>query len=179
MWLGLIVWPLFWLWLGCTEEKTRMANWKRFGSLGLMSLVLLPVKVPPTPQQRGYCAAIQESIRDDLNSGRRVLVSHGSAFLIRAGSSEIPRDLANSILELDEGGKAEHSETLERIRGHAYDRVYMISEQWYGPGIREAFATNYSILRTIHAPAWQGRFVFGHQGLMDDCEILSPSVAKQ
>jgi hypothetical protein len=128
-----------------------------------------------------YAEAFERSVREDLEQGRRVLVAHGTMVLLRSGSGEVPRDRANSVLELAYGGRAELARTRERLESRYYDRIYMpgglmFNSSWYGGEVVEALRTHYRPTGRIpDAQSFEGPAspTIGFD-LMEDIEILSP-----
>ena len=191
VWMLLIVWPFFGSLVMSpglrteTENAISLAPFEHRGMrqaacvLIVVLIVLLgPTKLPPKPAQFEYCHTIEERIRHDLKAGRNVLVSHGTMFLIRAGSRDVPLDRANSVLELIAGGKGNKSGMSARIADHFYDRIYLISEDWYGKELLADINENYVSVSTVKGPSFQALAALGFQALMDDCEILIPREQK-
>jgi hypothetical protein len=138
-------------------------------------LLLLPTKRIPTAEHYAYCQAIEDSVRKDLQAGRKVLVSHGTEYLIRAGMRSVPLDRCNSILELNQGGKGSLSEMPARIQSHYYDRIYLVLPVWYGVEIPKQIAREYVPETVIKEPKVVIRFEDGFGGgLMEDCVVMVP-----
>jgi hypothetical protein len=127
---------------------------------------------------REYGELLQDSVRRDIDAGRRVLVAHGTMVLLRSGQREIPLDRSNSVLELVVAGKADLAHTRQRLEGRFYDRVYVprdswIGPPWYGEAVQRALAANYHrVGRIPEAPA-PAALTFGTE-LFREIAILEP-----
>jgi hypothetical protein len=187
VWFGLIVWPSFVLYLNASKTvpgETRPAQSPRWPApvsaslcLILFSLliVLIPMKWPPKIGYYKYCRDIEASVSRDLNDGKKVLVSHGAEFFIRAGNKSVPKDRGNSILELVGGGYGSLSDFPARLSSHYYDRIYLIEENFYCPDISADIEKNYVEESSIKNPGYVSLLVMGYSDLMDhDCRIMVP-----
>ncbi len=187
VWFVMIVWPFFAMLLDSlsTAERTprdeRIAAWEgrtiatAVAMLIMIFVILLfPMKMPPRSGYYAYGSAIEAAVQRDVQAGRKVLVSHGAEFLIRAGDRGVPRDRSNSILEMNWGGAGEMSEMRARINTRAYDRIYLIMGSWYGPEILEDINRNYQLDSIIPSPPYKPRLIYGYGELMEDCRIFSP-----
>ncbi|MDB6122356.1 MAG: hypothetical protein JWQ71_1349 [Pedosphaera sp.] len=186
VWLILIVWPFFCMLLdslALVEPKPEkmVEGWNRQvipWSLCLLTiflvLLLLPTKMPPQSGHYKYCQTIDEALRRDIQANRKVLVSHGSEFLIRAGVKEAPLDRANSITELNTANLGAMAEMKLRIQQHYYDRIYLLVGSWYGEKILEEIKQNYTLESVVASPPYKVRAAFGFQDLMEDCRIFIP-----
>jgi hypothetical protein len=187
VWFVMLVWPFFGIlleWLAVarpTESDGHFAGWDirvipgAIAVLAVGFLVLLfPMKLPPRYGYYAYGRAIESAVRADLQAGRKVLVSHGTEFLIRSGDTTVPRDRANSILEMNWGEVGNFSAMRERIKGRYYDRIYLIMGDWYGPQLLDSIGRNYVVDRIVPAPAYTARHIYGYSEMMEDCRILSP-----
>ncbi len=190
LWLILIVWPFVGMLLDgrltvtteVSDEKTtdRIPRIPVMAGCALTLVflgLLVPIKKPPGADDYRYCGAIQAMVNADVQAGRKVLVAHGAEFLLRAGVRDVPRDLANTIYELDRGGVASLSEINTRIEAGYYDRIYLIKGAWYGEETLKNLAKHYHVDSTIPGVAYgrHGPWVFGYQDLMLDCPVLSPN----
>jgi hypothetical protein len=118
--------------------------------LAMVALGGYPSKrVPPADLYR-YGAELEAKLREDRAAGRRVLVAHGTAALIRAGYREVPLDRSNSVLEMVVGRHDALAETDARFTQRAYDRVYL---NWptYGERIDTTLMRNYKIAGRVDA----------------------------
>ncbi len=183
VWLFMIIWPYFNCFtiakirLPVTEQTQRYLGSRVLNQVMILLVIvflisLYPRKQPPLPSHFAYCRAIEDSVRKDLEAKKKVLVSHGATFLIRAGSTDVTRDRANSLLELHAGRQEARSMTLDRINARAYDKLYLIKEPWYGTRIRDAITANYVEIGRIPAPLDQPSLEQGHNDLMENCEIM-------
>lgn len=77
-----------------------------------------------------------------VRNGDRVLLAHGTAWLIKAGALDVPLDRANSILEINVAHREADLGTLQRIKNPYYDRIF-INSLWYGPRIEGAIQEHY------------------------------------
>jgi len=186
VWFIMLVWPFFGMLLDSLAAKSAPQNRvadepdRRIIPTAIVALMVLflvlifPMKMPPRPGYYAYGRAIEAAVQRDIQAGRKVLVSHGTEFLIRSGDTEIPRDRANSILELDAGKFGSLSEMRARINARYYDRIYLIMGTWYGPDIIGDINRNYAMDSVISSPPYKVRLVYGYGELMEDCKILSP-----
>ena len=168
MWLFFIVWLAF---VRLPSDSTPQKKKEPFFAskwssvvLAICLLSLSPVKLPPPPSLYAYGRQQQTLISQDLAAGKRVLLAHGAAALIRAGSNAIPLDRAVSFTELYAGGMAGSAGTAERFRQKFYDRVYL-NVNWYDLDTQRALVENYRIVARISAPHTpvRLRFLLGYQ----------------
>lgn len=142
--------------------------------LGLLAVVLLyrPVKWEPHPSQYLHCLRLEKAVADDLAAGRRILVMHGTAILIRNGVRESPLDRTNSYFEMlyARGRVVDRSATAERIRRGVYDRIYLDGpDHWVGEELRRTIDSHYRVVREYLPPQGQGGgegYDHGYQDLM-------------
>ena len=111
----------------------------------------MPTKDSPRQVHYDYSRSIERSVAKDLKAGKRVLVAHGTSFLIRNKSRQIPLDRSNSFLELAVAGKTGMTGIERRIRERYYDKIYLNSV-WYPPGINQVLLENYREVARIRAP---------------------------
>jgi hypothetical protein len=189
-WMILIVWPFLGVVLDSlaaslaetTGPSVSRGNQPRtslviYGLTVLYIFLLLPLKLPPRPDHYRYCREVEERVRSDMAAGRKVLVSHGAEFLIRAGSKDIPLDRANSILEMNYARLTNNYAMPSRINSHYYDRIYLRTENWYGERLLEEIRRNYKLESEIKSAGHKALAVLGYQDLMDDCQVWVPRQA--
>jgi hypothetical protein len=145
------------------------------GLTGVASLLwLLPHRAAPPADFVQYCSAIDKAVKIDIEARKRVLVAHGTEFLVRAGSTDIPLDRANSILEMNLGKRGEVSAMKTRLQQQYYDKIYLLASNWYGPDILATLKENYRVESTIKGAVWT--FRGGYQSeLMEDCLVMVKS----
>jgi hypothetical protein len=139
----------------------------------VLAVTLVPTRYAPTESLWGYARDLDAAIADDLRQGRRVLVGHGTTFQIRAGDLSVPRDRANSMLELTAGGRAHLAGIFARIEAHHYDRIYLNSI-WYDGAVQAAVSAAYRIERRIEPAADVPPFVWGWQNLATGTVVVRP-----
>ena len=118
-------------------------------------------------------------VKRDLETGKRVLIAHGTMTWIRSGRREPPLDRMVSALELEVGEMSDRAGTAQRLAERAYDRIYLPSyTPWfdsamYGPAVKDALAANY---REVGEIAWPRplRPFMPNDGLMVRVAILEP-----
>jgi hypothetical protein len=146
----------------------------------LLLLLLFPLRGIPRPEHYQYCQTIENLVRKDREAGLKVLVSHGTEYLIRAGITNVPLDRCNSVLELDDAGMASAVDTGSRLRAHYYDRIYLVRGVWYGEKIYSDLRRNYALANVVQmAPTFSSNpftvLTYGFQAtLMEDCQVLVP-----
>ena len=122
-------------------------------------------------------------VRKDREAGLKVLVPHGTEYLIRAGITNVPLDRCDSVLELDDAGMASATATGSRIRAHYYDRIYLVRGIWYGQKIYADLLQNYTLQAVVNMPTTSSSnpfsvLTYGFQlTLMEDCQVLVPKPA--
>ena len=179
LWCFLLLWPAIGVWLSSLEQKfgapvLAFDHWLAV-TLVLFAILLLPTRFPPDDRMLAACAEIQDSVTADIRAGRRILVAHGTMYQLRAGSKEIPLDRVNSIVDLKAAGFSNRVRTVERIRNHYYDRLYLVVEDWYDDEMRAAFKEYYQTDRIIPKPASSDRSELGRfVPLIAECIIMSP-----
>ncbi len=191
IWLIMIVWPFCGMLLErLTQVKSDPAgsaiSWdRRILPLGVCALtflfliLLVPTKVPPRVAEMAFGRALEDGVRADIKAGRRVLLTHSTAALIRAGVTEPPLDRANSVLELVAGDLGNLSEIKKRLNEHYYDRIYLVLGKWYHEDIAMCIIQNYKIDRVIPKSSNTQRLIFGYGDMMvDDVPVLSPRDTK-
>ncbi len=127
------------------RELAWLAGFSQASTLALalaFAFVYVPGKFKPEPGHYAHCQAIQDSVEQDLKSGKRVLVAHGAMFQILGGSRKVPLDRSNSILELFVAGKEYLTGTGDRIRAHYYDKIY-VNSPFYSKEILATIQANY------------------------------------
>jgi hypothetical protein len=182
--MGMLVWPLVWgfpyfLQTALANNSAKLpVRLLAFGVLaGVLIISLCPIKNTPQPGYYEYCQSIESSVRNDLKAGRKVMVSHGAEFLIRAGDREIPLDRANSSGELFAGSFGHLAGTDSRLRARYYDRIYLIVDFGFEPTELDNFHRYYEVVDKVPAYCMQPRrgYASGFQYLLTgDCEILAP-----
>ncbi len=142
--------------------------------LAIGSLVwLLPRRTPPKPDFIRYCSTIDDSVNQDVKAQRKILIGHGTEFLIHAGCQSIPLDRANTILEMNLGKAGDRSAMKERLRHQYYDKIYLVASEWYGPEIVDVINENYKEESTIKGAEYKYTFVAGYTAeLMEDCHVM-------
>lgn len=134
---------------------------------------LLPHRTPPKPDFVQYCQAIDDSVNRDVKAQRKILIGHGTEFLIHAGSEAVPLDRANTILEMNLGKIGESSAMKERLRQQYYDRIYLLASKWYGPEMLAVINENYREESTIKGAEYKYTYTSGYTAeLMEDCHVL-------
>lgn len=137
-----------------TEAAFRYDRRRRAAALvGLQFILLIacfPSKLAPTGEQRRWASSIEEGVRRDVSNGKRVLLTHGTAALLRGGVTTIPMDRATSVLELVAAGRSKLAGTEERIQSKYYDRIYQF-DLWYGPEITDLLHKHYKNVGEIAA----------------------------
>ena len=136
-------------------------------------LFLVPIKGPPSRDLYRYCRAVDTAVHQDIRAGRKVLVSHGTEFLIRAGDLNPPLDRVNSFLELMAGRADESTGTRSRIASGYYDRIYLFKEDWYEPDVVDLIHKNYNVDFVIPGVQYWRSVASGNQALCTKCEVLS------
>jgi len=142
-------------------------------------LALCPMKLPPTAAMYAYGEALDGAIQADVAAGRRVLLGHGTMPLIRAGATAVPRDRANTTLELLAAGRtAELRPMVRRFHDGFYDRIYLNSN-WYD-GMTLAISERYRETGAIEQAGWLPTFPWsfvlltGHDRLLTRVAIYTP-----
>jgi hypothetical protein len=148
------------------EQSTPLAT----ALATMLALAVVPVKALPTTDLYRYGNEVQRAMDEAVRNGERVLVAHGTAWLIKAGALDIPLDRANSILEVNTAGRAQDLGTLQRIRDRYYDRIFLNSD-WYGPVIEGAVRDNYDKVAEIPYAHHPGGYDRGFQGLFVPMQI--------
>jgi hypothetical protein len=140
----------------------------------LFILLLVPMKVPPRPGDYAFARRLEDAVRADVQAGRRVLVSHSTEVLLHSGVTDVPRDRANSVLEMVAGNLDSESDMEARINAHYYDRIYLLLDFWYGTNLLNAIHRNYDTNYVIPRSPYKFRIIYGYGELMDNCPVLSP-----
>jgi hypothetical protein len=144
----------------------------------LFLLLLVPIKVPPRAGDYAFAHQLEDAVRADLKAGRKVLLSHSTEILIRAGVTNVPIDRANSVLELFAAQLDSKADIVSRINSHYYDRIYLMVGNWYKndafDAINREYVTNYVIPGSPYKP----RIIYGYGELMEDVPVLSPRPSK-
>lgn len=182
LWLLLLVWPAMVWWLAVTAQETRpptgdraLLNWVTVTLLVTFVLLLFPPKTPAHPAMRAACERIQSLVNADLQAGRKVLIGHGTMYLLKAGSEEVPLDRANSILELKAAGFESLLQFPERIRQRYYDRLYLTVEHWFPPPFLAEIERHYEVVDIVRQPECSNHIETGrYTQLIGDCRILAP-----
>jgi hypothetical protein len=180
LWLVVLVWPAIGAWLNQPPPAQPGAVESRFNFLlGALFVVfvglLLPTRFPASRAMYDCCATVQEKVSADLKAGRRVLVTQGTMYQLRAGSREVPLDRVNSVVDVVAAGLGDRVGMIDRIRAHHYDRIYLVVEDWYGDAILAELYKHYAVTDVIKLDEPSGhselcRFL----PLMGPCKILSP-----
>ena len=171
------------------EEDGRVGSGPVDGFARMTTVVLafglvycyIPTKDRPQQAHYDYSRKIERSIAQDLKAGRRVLVAHGTEFLIRNRSRQIPLDRSNSFLELTVAGKGNLTGTEKRFREHYYDRIYLNSV-WYPPELHLIMLANYREVARIPAPVdrsstlqWGPHLIkYGFQNIHRETPVYEP-----
>jgi hypothetical protein len=191
IWMILLVWPFFVMLADALpaakpapREVTALPWDSRLLPVAVCALMLffllllVPMKVPPRPGDYAFAHQLENDVRADLQAGRKVLLSHSTEILIRAGVTDIPLDRANSILELFAAKLDSRSDAVARINAHYYDRIYLLVGDWYATNTLEAINRNYETNYIIPKSPYKSRLIYGYSELMDDCPVLSPRPLK-
>jgi hypothetical protein len=120
------------------EQKPRLA----MALATLLALAVVPVKALPTADLYRYGNEVQRAMDEAVRDGERVLLAHGTAWLIKARALDVPLDRANSILEVNVARREADLGTLRRINQRYYDRIF-VNSPWYGPAIEGAIQEHY------------------------------------
>jgi hypothetical protein len=154
LWASVLVLPVLWQHVITLLERTESpptAAALPVGALVLLLLTTPPTRLPPTPAHWEYCRLLDRKIQEAVGRGERVLLAHGAMPLLRAGLREVPRDRANSALELvyaRQSGKMGMGARLEQRR---YDRIFVNGTLgWYGP-MQATIQKSYKVVETILA----------------------------
>jgi hypothetical protein len=145
VWLAVIAIPSAWAMLvDHPELEKRSPNTRAIaaGVLALLVILLVPLKLPPSPGHYAFGTALDNAIKSDLSRGKRVLLPHGTMPFIRAGVLAPQLDRSNSVLELRTAG-FDISATKARIAQGYYARIYMFQTDWYGREIQQLIERNY------------------------------------
>jgi len=154
--LFLIIWPVIGVGINRSNVLTKAAAFA-------LIIALYPIKELPTFADYEYGREIELALGKDLQAGRRVLLAHGTAALLRAGYDEIPRDRALSIYETVYAHMPQTDGVKRRIREHYYDRIYLdIPPIWYGKPVVELLLSNYTVAAQIAGPQKDHGFRGGH-----------------
>jgi hypothetical protein len=137
-------------------------------------LLLLPMKVPPRPGDYAFARQLEDAVRADLHAGRKVLLSHSTEILIRAGVTDPPFDRCNSVLEMFAGKLDDKSDIKSRLDAHYYDRIYLVAGAWYESNVLAVLNRNYMTNYVIPRSPYKSRLIYGYGELMEDCPVLSP-----
>jgi hypothetical protein len=136
---------------------------------------LIPTKRAPDDRHYKFGDTLTSMIRNDVQQGKSVLLSHGSMPLLLAGLDEVPLDRGNSVLELGSAGMASSTGTAQRIMARAYDRIYLISAWWYGQEIGDLLDVHYQSVGEIpSAPIFEGLGAGYQDFLLGPAVILKP-----
>jgi hypothetical protein len=187
IWMAMIVWPFFAMLANSLTAArpaprefsalpwdSRVLPWTVVAlTLGFL-LLLVPMKVPPRAGDYAFAHQLENAVRADLQAGRKVLLSHSTEILIRAGVTNPPLDRANSILELFAGNLDSRADTISRINAHYYDRIYLLVGDWYQTNTFNAIQANYAVDYVIPKSPYKSRLIYGYGELFDSCPVLSP-----
>jgi len=162
--LFLIIWPA--IGAGIKAPTAARNAWNNFltqvSALALV-IALYPIKELPTFADHEYGHQLELALGKDLQAGRRVLLAHGTAALLRAGYDEIPKDRVLSIYETVYAGLPQTGSMLRRIRDQYYDRIYLdIPPIWYGKPVVELLLSRYTLAAQIEGPQRHHGFRGGH-----------------
>jgi hypothetical protein len=187
IWMTLLVWPFFALLAGsfpAAKPAPRELSALPWDSRLLPAMVcalvvfflllLVPMKVPPRPGDYAFAHQLEDAVRADLKAGRKVLLTHSSEILIRAGITEPPLDRCNSVLELFAGRLDDKSGIKSRLNAHYYDRIYLVMGDWYESNVLAVINRNYETNYVIPKSPYKFRMIYGYGELMGDCPVLSP-----
>lgn len=169
-WAALALWPVLYTLATDPGRASPAMYWlNRAGAIALI-LTLVTQHAPPGASDYAVAARLEAMLRADRAAGRRVLLAHGTAALVRSGYTEVPFDRANSVGELNVAGVGYRAGTLMRIRNSYYDRIYLNSA-WYGPEIDQEIRRRYQ-RRDIITGTGAMDYARGFQGLlMEGSEI--------
>jgi hypothetical protein len=191
IWMTILVWPFFALLASsfpaakpAPPEVSALPWDSRLLPAAVCALVLffllllVPMKVPPRPGDYVFAHQLEDAVRADLQAGRKVLLSHSTEILIRAGVTDVPRDRANSVLELFAGKLDYKSDIKSRLDAHYYDRIYLVMGDWYESNVLAIINRNYETNYVIPRSPYKFRLIYGYGELMDNCPVLSPRAQK-
>ena len=154
-----------------------------FAFFAILFLTMSPAKYPPSDREQAFMAEWEGLVREDFRKGKRVLVSHGTSILIRAGEKDVPIDRGNTMNELNVAGLARQAGTRRRIEGLFYSRIYLSAPQFFGHSILETIDSFYMEVGRVYAPRWEARsrismpidWAWGYQpDLWQDVVIYEP-----
>ena len=141
-------------------------------------LLLLPMKVPPRPGEYDFGRRLESAVRANLQSGHRVLLSHSTEILVRAGVTNPPIDRCNSILEMFAGKLDYLSDITNRLDSHYYDRIYLVTGDWYESNVLAVLNRDYVTNYVIPRSPYKFRLIYGYGELMYDCAVMVPRTDK-
>jgi hypothetical protein len=191
IWMAMIVWPFFALLanslvtarpappeLTGLQWDSRLLPTTVCAITVLFLLLLLPMRVPPRPGDYAFGHRLEDAVRADLQAGRKVLLTHSTEILVRAGITDPPIDRANSVLELFAGKLDSKSDIKSRLDAHYYDRIYMVAGDWYESNVLAVIDRNYMTNDVIPRSPYKFRIIYGYGELMDNCPVLVPRTDK-
>jgi hypothetical protein len=185
-WLMLLVWPVMVLLLNqlnapepepTTPPVAPVEAWCRrsipagiLASFGLLLLLLFPIKPVPRQADYAFCQAIDAAIKTDVQAGRKILVSYGAAFYLRAGLQTPPLDQGVSVVELHTAGRDDLlSDFKARVDSHYYDKIYLLLGFYYDDKMTAEINQKYQVQTVIPCPR-----KLKLSQVMDDCTVLVP-----
>jgi len=130
--------------------------------------------MPPRSGDYAFARQLEAAVRADLQAGRKVLLTHSTEILVRAGVTNPPVDRCNSVLELFAGKLDYKSDIKSRLDAHYYDRIYMVTGDWYESNVLAVINRNYETNYVIPRSPYKPRLIYGYGELMDNCPVLSP-----
>jgi hypothetical protein len=177
VWAFVVVWPV----LADDRGAWRStAGLLRFTVAIVLIATLVPVKLPPPAEAYRYGDQLEGLVRADLAAGRTVLLAHGTMPLIRSGSTVVPLDRGAAMTALRARGLvAALSNSQDRIRQHAYDRIYSnaLDYEWFMPMILQSYR-QVGNMRGANLFAYRNgaleAYTFGYQIVMPEVVILAP-----
>ncbi len=177
LWLFLVAWPV--LASGGAGESMVAAVARRSVAL-LLVLSLVPMKSIPAGDAHRYCQELIDRIGEDVRAGRRVLLAHGTTPLIRNGVLEVPRDRANTMMEIVMARRPDLLAPMRaRLAASAYDRVYAMKwREYMEPGLGRHYRQVGTIAK-VTQPALVASFpidwlVWNAYHLLDEVKIYAP-----
>ncbi len=187
IWMILVVWPFFAVVsnsFAATKPARRESTafpWDPrlfFSAICALMLffllLLLPMKMPPRPGDYAFARRLEDAVDADLRAGRKVLLTHSTEILIRAGVTEIPRDRCNSVLEMFAGKLDSKSGITSRLNAHYYDRIYMVTGDWYESNVLAVLNRDYETNYVIPRSPYKFRLIYGYGELMDNVPVMTP-----
>jgi hypothetical protein len=151
-------------------ERPVVARAVAGGALVTLFVALVPTRAWPKHGQFVLGSALDAAVAGDVGTGRRVLVSMGSATLVHAGVLDVPLDRVTSIGERFVAGLDDFAETKARLSTRYYDKIYILGEEApaYPADVQDVIDASYHVVGTIDGDGMSpaNEDLFGVMGLM-------------